>query len=129
MRKKKQARFTGPKTEQRRMVTSLRRVFSRAVPRRGHVPRRMQQRALGEDLIALTLAYGHTVRRDRDVTILRVDRRARRTMERELGLSPKELDRVEGVEVVVGHDGWVRTVYRAKDYCRRGRRGSRRGRN
>ena len=108
------------------LMESIRRVARQAIRLGGHVLRRMQQRGIGEDAVVLAFSYGSDVRRDGDATVRRIDRRARHCIEQELSLTPHELDRLEGIEVVVGHDGYVRTVYRVHDYRRRCRRARRR---
>ena len=112
-------------------LDSIRRVALQKIRLGGHVRRRMQQRGIGEDAVALAFWYGSEVRRDSDATAQRIDRRARRRIEQQLGLAPHDLDRLEGIELVVGHDGDVITVYRVHGYrrrCRRARRQVRKAR-
>ncbi len=115
-------RFEVERPHDAELLESIRRLVRPSIPRGGHVACRMQQRRIGEDAIAIALAYGSEVRRDRAATALLIDRRARCRIERELSLSPEELDRLEGIEVIVGRDGHVRTVYRPNGYRRRCRR-------
>ncbi len=84
-----------------------------------HARTHMQQRGISAAAIGWLLRYG-TEQHDRHGGIvLFLDKAARRRITRERRVAPAELERIDGIYVVVAHDGSVVTTGHRRRRVRR----------